>query len=94
VALLTRRSNRIPGLTVSWVGWQAEEYIQLLVERGLVLLDDHQVLAVLRMAHSLKHAIALVQGSTLTGLAYALIVVLSILVIQSNNIGIRYRRDS
>src|SRR5205814_5302058 len=47
-ALLTRRSNRIPGLTVSWVGWQAEEHIQILVERSLVLLDDHQVVAVLR----------------------------------------------
>jgi len=48
MALLTRWPDRIPNLTVGWVGWQAEEHVQILIERGLILLDDHEVVAILR----------------------------------------------
>ena len=48
MSFLTRRSDRIPNLTVGWMCWQGEKQVQILVERGLVLLDDHQIVAILR----------------------------------------------
>src|ERR1051325_2929308 len=45
---LADRSEAIPDLVIGWVRWQCKEQVQILIQRGLVFLDNHQIVAVLR----------------------------------------------
>ena len=40
------RSDALPHLVIGWVRRQRKQHIQILIQRGLILFDDHQIVAV------------------------------------------------
>ena len=45
--LFAGRSDALPHLVIGWVRRQRKQHIQILIQPGLILFDDHQIVAVL-----------------------------------------------